>query len=277
MDLLILIIVLGLIFLSLNIKSGQNSSTVDQDNIVNKIEKENFANTYVNKPANFDNYKSPNMYQIPHTIDTKQILDNTDYNILPSNDNYDNNNWVINESGFTDIFNYADKGSDAVNGLHTYEESKKRSVQTKQVIKNNDDVVPLDKLIKKVDGNTTKVDTKQIIESKKLTDNTPKVSETMLINDTNYNLLGIASNEYYNQYYIVYEAESQEENDIIENERLTYLNYKIYTYILVQFDKGIPNVKYFFGPRTKINVNDVVTLCQGPIQLGPLRIIEFKN
>jgi hypothetical protein len=94
---------------------------------------------------------------------------------------------------------------------------------------------------------------------------------------TPYNLLGYATNEYYNQYYLIYESEVK---DMIKNQPVNndskFLKVKLYKYVLVRMDKNIPHIIHKVGARNKINLNDFVYLSYGVFQLGPFRISEIK-
>ena len=104
------------------------------------------------------------------------------------------------------------------------------------------------------------------------------------VNGKKYNLIGTASNEYYNQYFLIYEREVPAEN---VNKEFTpddkFSNYfrekdnmdevnnnKLYEYILGKVNKDQPEVIYNIGPRSKISSKDVVYFSLGTFQLGPL-------
>ena len=86
-----------------------------------------------------------------------------------------------------------------------------------------------------------------------------------------YNLLGYVYNTAYRQYYLIYEAVNKQINpNLVLREKLDSMDVQSFNYALVKIEKSIPVIKYIFGPRNKININDVVYLSQGPLQLGPL-------
>lgn len=89
-----------------------------------------------------------------------------------------------------------------------------------------------------------------------------------------YNLLGYANNKYYNQKYFIYESLNNNniENVFISN-NLEYINNQQYNYALVKITDN--KVLYVFGPRDKININDIVNLSYGVFQIGPLEIIKI--
>ena len=122
------------------------------------------------------------------------------------------------------------------------------------------------KIEKKMIKPETESETKKIFK-------TNKFPKEMNYNNNKYLFLGMAYNEYYNQYYLLYEYEVQSDiSNILEKEQMKYLNYKIYNYILVKINKSKPEIIHAIGPRTKININDVVYLSYGTFQLGPLVI-----
>ena len=87
----------------------------------------------------------------------------------------------------------------------------------------------------------------------------------------NYNLLGYVYNTAYRQYYLIYEAQYKQTNpNLVLREVLDNMDIQIFNYALVKMEKSKPIIKYIFGPRNKINIDDVVYLSQGPLQLGPL-------
>ena len=86
-----------------------------------------------------------------------------------------------------------------------------------------------------------------------------------------YHLLGYVYNTAYRQYYLIYEALNKQINpNLVLREKLDNMDTQTYSYALVKIEKTKPVIKYIFGPRTKININDVVYLSQGPLQIGPL-------
>ena len=92
--------------------------------------------------------------------------------------------------------------------------------------------------------------------------------------DIKYNLLGYAINKYYNQYYLIYESHIIQNNDYYLKDNLDYLNQQLYKYVLVKTKNNESKIIHIFGPRSKINIGDIVNLSYGVYQLGPL---EIKN
>jgi len=88
---------------------------------------------------------------------------------------------------------------------------------------------------------------------------------TFILNDNTYNLFGLASNKYYNQFYIVYERKYYD-NDL-PNE--------YYEYILVKLIYNKYKVQHIIQPRKKIYINEYVYFSIGPISLNPLYISQL--
>lgn len=77
----------------------------------------------------------------------------------------------------------------------------------------------------------------------------------------NYTYVGLLSNSFYNQEYILYEKPYDKDNE---------LEYKLYYYILVKIIDNKYTVMYELPPRNKITLNEYVWASQGPFQIGPL-------
>lgn len=90
-----------------------------------------------------------------------------------------------------------------------------------------------------------------------LTDMTLKIKLTY----NGYNYVGLLSNSFYNQEYILYEKPYDKDNEL-EN--------KLYYYILVKIIDKKYTVMYDLPPRNKITLNEYVWASQGPFQIGPL-------
>jgi hypothetical protein len=95
---------------------------------------------------------------------------------------------------------------------------------------------------------------------------------------TIYRFLGYAINQYYSQYYLIYENEVTDkiDNKMVNND-LKYLDFKLYQYVLVKMKNNTPYVLHKVGPRVKININDIVYLSYGVFELGPLQITSINN
>jgi hypothetical protein len=90
--------------------------------------------------------------------------------------------------------------------------------------------------------------------------------------DIKYDLLGYAINKYYEQYYLIYESHITQDNNYYLKDNLDYLNQQLYKYVLVKTKNNESKVIHVFGPRSKINIGDIVNLSYGVYQLGPLEI-----
>jgi hypothetical protein len=89
-----------------------------------------------------------------------------------------------------------------------------------------------------------------------------------------FHLLGVAFNEYYNQYYLVYEniIKTNADNNYVED-NLNNMRTQVAEYILAKIkDKDSIEIVHEIGPRNKINNNDVVYFAYGNFQLGPLML-----
>jgi hypothetical protein len=90
---------------------------------------------------------------------------------------------------------------------------------------------------------------------------------TITDSNKNFDYMGIAYNKYYTQYYIIYERYVENKND---------KSGKLFEYRLVKLDKNKkPEVVHQFGPRSKVNLEDVVYFSYGTFQLGPLLVTNF--
>ena len=92
--------------------------------------------------------------------------------------------------------------------------------------------------------------------------------------DIKYNLLGYAVNKYYKQHYLIYESYIIQDNDYYLKDNLDYLNQQLYKYVLVKTENNQLKIIHVFGPRSKINIGDIVNLSYGVYQLGPLEILQ---
>jgi hypothetical protein len=100
-----------------------------------------------------------------------------------------------------------------------------------------------------------------------------KYSDTIIDNNDKYHLLGIAYNNVYKQYYLIYEFRVlQNKDDLILRDNMINMKIQLYNYALVQIENNKEVIKYIFGPREKINSNDITYFHQGFIKLGPFII-----
>lgn len=220
---------------------------------------------YVNSHSNYtkekfaddkliNNLDAPNPYRVLKTNEVKPILIEGNSELVPGYDSngtniYSEKYWAIKTQGFSDIYNYEDKG-----GLDIF--LKSNNIESKL----NVEFAPVKKEEK----------------LEKIIDNTNKkiVSNLFEYKTNKYNLIGSAVNEYYKQYYYLYEfLTKQNINDLDIDEEMKYLdNNRIYEYLLVKNHKNKQVVEHYVGPRNKININDVIYFSLGNFQLGPLVI-----
>lgn len=165
-------------------------------------------------------------------------------NALYASNMYDDEYWVIKPTGFSDIYNYEDDGGAIINNMAA------------------------------IDRTTNITFKKLSLEEQKTKD---ILSSTITSNNELYTLVGLAINEYYNQYYLLYESQPAPNNNIVLGENLSYLNYHINSYLLAKMHNAKPEVLHNIGPRAKINIGDVVYLSAGTFQLGPLVIKSNKH
>ena len=174
-------------------------------------------------------------------------------------DIYKNKYWLIKNQGFSDIYNYEDVGGDIIynvaNGF------------SRRNISNH--------LIQLNDGRYNYIVPPN---NPKVTSNNPPPIE-LFFNNSTFKLLGIASNVYFNQYYYIFENEYFNNTltaPFIEND-LTYIkNNKLFEYTLAKIENEELTVVHYIGPRTKINIDDVIYFSQATFQLGPLLISKIN-
>jgi hypothetical protein len=188
------------------------------------------------------------------------------YNENPSNAN-EIDNWILSNSDYSDIFNGQDLGGKQIINIMDLPKAKNF----------------LDKAMQNVNNQAQLVNEKPVAEAHKQQIMGEIMPEIKSMQDSNlypieitnaglkYNLLGYVYNTAYRQYYLLYEAINRQINpNLVFREKLDNMNVQVFTYALVKIEKSNPVIKYIFGPRNKININDVVYLSQGPLQIGPL-------
>jgi hypothetical protein len=80
----------------------------------------------------------------------------------------------------------------------------------------------------------------------------------------NYKFKGLVANEYYKQYYVLYEKEYKNFN----------MDDKLYRYILVKKNpEGNYVIVHEIPPRAKIEIGDSIYFSYGNFQLGPLKFV----
>ena len=270
MKLIIYVILFGILLIYIN-------------NHSKKLTKEEFTNSIF---KNVDNYQAVNPYEIINKsyFKANQINGPAD-NVVAHNENSNSlnntNNWIIKNSNYSDIFNGQDLGGEQINKILDYNKPKKLldKAMNKIVF---DDINKIQSENKTQSENMQNKNLSETLKQKALGEKIPEIKQVLekykypidiKHNTLNYNLLGIAYNTFYRQYYLLYETKTKQINtNLVLRERLDNLEYATFTYALVKIEKSQPVIKYIFGPRTKININDVVYLSQGPLQLGPLLI-----
>jgi len=213
--------------------------------------KEQFASTNV-----YQDFNEVKQYDVLNSDKIKSILEYKDLNNIQPNDMdgvdmYKDKFWVIKNKGFSDIYNYESVVSKENGAAPTPEETAPPSTSAP--------VVPAPKNV--------------------LLD---KIKE-LEVKNKKYKLIGTASNDYYNQYFLLYEREVPPENVnkqftpddkfnnyFREKDNMDELKNKMYEYILGKVNKEEPEVVYTVGNRSKINIKDVVHFSLGTFQLGPL-------
>jgi hypothetical protein len=256
--LLLFIIILALLSLCNGIKESFYSDfdkryRMSPDNVKWNNSEKIWHDNYTNKKYRYRrNYPYYDIY--PDLLDNELVhplLSPVNNNILFTPDINYNNAWIVKSKGFSDIYNYEDTG-----GLENYYRTH---------LYNNSANSNISNFI-----NGTKIFNSEEIS---------KVFPTDIIhNNIKYSLLGIASNPYYSQYYLIFEYEvpSNPKNIYLKDE-LKYSNFKTYQYILVQTQNDQLKVIHAFTQRNKININDIVYLSLGSFELGPLSITEIKK
>jgi len=88
--------------------------------------------------------------------------------------------------------------------------------------------------------------------------------KSYVYNNNTYQLFGLASNSYYNIYYIIYEREMNKEQSSHNN--------KLYEYILIKKIKNKINVIQIFQPRNKITMGEYINVYSGPYELSHILV-----
>lgn len=260
-----------------------------------------------NVPMN-NTYSSINQYRANYNPYFKSHLNNSTFdNVVPYNNT---NPWIIKDAGYSDIFNDEDIGGYQIshilntpkpvvflektmtkiyNKIHKntmaspkrmispeFAALPKRMVSSDKSpieIQKNTDTIVLpkkdEKLIKTDETlSFSSKDTSAIIQNDEI-----KYSDTIIDNNDKYHLLGIAYNNVYKQYYLIYEFRVlQNKDDLILRDNMINMKIQLYNYALVQIENNKEVIKYIFGPREKINSNDIIYFHQGFIKLGPFFI-----
>ena len=231
--------------------------------------KEQFTSTKTYK--DFNDMNEVNQYEVLKSDKIKSILEYKDLNNIQPNDMngidlYKDKYWIMNNKGFSDIYNYESVVSKEPSGPK--DGGAKDGAAKDGAAK---DGVAKDGVAK--DG---AADPKMILLDK---------IKSLEVKDKKYKLIGTASNDYYNQYFLLYEREVPIENVnkeftpddkfsnyFREKDNMDELKNQPFEYILGKVNKEVPEVVYTIGRRSKINIKDVVYFSLGTFQLGPLII-----
>ena len=260
-----------------------------------------------NVPMN-NTYSSINQYRANYNPYFKSHLNNSTFdNVVPYNNT---NAWIIKDAGYSDIFNDEDIGGYQISHIlntpkpvvflektmtKIYNKINKNTMASPKrmispefaalpktmvspdkagiEIKENTDTIVLpknnEKLIKTDETlYVSSKETSTIIQNEEI-----KYSDTIIDNNDKYHLLGIAYNNVYKQYYLIYEFRVlQNKDDLILRDNMINMKIQLYNYALVQIENNKEVIKYIFGPREKINSNDIIYFHQGFIKLGPFII-----
>ena len=260
-----------------------------------------------NVPMN-NTYSSINQYRANYNPYFKSHLNNSTFdNVVPYNNT---NPWIIKDAGYSDIFNDEDIGGYQIshilntpkpvvflektmtkiyNKIHKNKMALPKTMVSPEFaalpktmvspdraaieIKENTDTIVLpkndEKLIKTDETlSFSPNETSTLIQNDEI-----KYSDTIIDNNDKYHLLGIAYNNVYKQYYLIYEFRVlQNKDDLILRDNMINMKIQLYNYALVQIENNKEVIKYIFGPREKINSNDIIYFHQGFIKLGPFII-----
>ncbi len=219
-----------------------------------------------------EHFNAINPYTILNTNQVKPVLIDSHSGMVPAFDSNDSADlfsskyWVIKKQGFSDIYNYEDAGSAQIFNLVNDSDNEIKP-EIKSEVKSEVKVEVKSEVKSEVKG-----EVKEKVKSE-----IKKLPNEIKYNNLTYKLLGIAANEYFNQYYYLYEYETKIKIDNIEpREELKYINNKVYEYLLVKIHNDKPEVVHYVGPRNKIQVNDIVYFSMGIFQLGPLVIKKIN-
>lgn len=97
-------------------------------------------------------------------------------------------------------------------------------------------------------------------------------------NNFKYKLIGKSVNKFYNQKYYLYESRKDQYGNLLIRDNLDYINGQIYSYLFVNFIDNKPIIDHEFGPRSKINIGDIIFidkkyLNNGISYIGPYIIL----
>lgn len=129
----------------------------------------------------------------------------------------------------------------------------------------NDTAKPTDKYAHVTSNDTANFD-KSILDYS-------KIPQNIMYSDESYNFKGVAYNEYYSQYYLLYEYIVSGYSNYVEDNLLD-INYKVAKYILAKLDHNNLTIIHAIGPRNQVNYNEVIYFSFGNFQIGPLTIVK---
>ena len=205
-------------------------------------------NNQCSKPVSVDTFINAGDLSDPVIVDQAN-LPNVLSDALSVSDTFDDNYWVVKPDGYSDIYNNEDSGGQMINFMADIDRTTNITFKALPLTEQKNVPKPLE---------------------------TQGVPLELVENNEVYNLVGLAINEYYNQYYLLYESKPAPNSNVILGENLSYLNYHINSYLLAKMHDTKPEVLHNIGPRAKINLGDVVYLSSGTFQLGPLIIKSIK-
>jgi len=100
-----------------------------------------------------------------------------------------------------------------------------------------------------------------------------KIPLNILYDTDAYTFKGVAYNEYYNQYYLLYEYVISGNSEYVED-NLIDVNYKVAKYLLAKQDTNGITLIHAIGPRNQVNYNEMIYFSFGNFQIGPLTIVK---
>ena len=226
------------------------------------LAKENFTDT------NNIIYDGVNPYDlINRNISNYFTTQKAGENIIAYNNS--NLNWVLSNSDYSDIYNGYDNGGDEIFSTLNWPKPKTLLDKTMLNLKNKTTSTPINEIHKQSIITSELPEIQEVLTKKKYPTQIKK-------NNLEFNLLGFVYNTSYRQYYLLYETINRQINtNIVFKEKLDNLDAQVFTYLLVQMENVKPIIKFIFGPRSKININDTVYFSQGPLQLGPLTVAQL--
>ena len=238
---------------------------------------------------NFDN-NDKNKQSLIANNDIKSLLvNNNKTSVLPNNFDDKGESWIIKQDTFSDIANNYE-----VLPIKSDMFLLEPSNQLDTAIFNSSGLTKLENM----NHNTNPLFNNNNIINNKVTNKLNKTVFLKTITDNNkiFNYMGVAFNEYYNLYYLIYEhvnTNKVPDNRTYENTssklyddgvkiNQNIINMKedlftLYEYILVKFNKEKNyEIVHRVSPRERILYNDAVYFSYGQFELGPL-VVKKHN